>query len=416
MKAYNKVIIAVIAVTVLIITAANILLIAGNNGSNDREYRVEIGRVAEDIRNNGYNSSISENCRYVTAVKKYGGDIKNTDIFDTDSDYIIKEINGELYRIEYNAQSKSDRTSEIIIVNASLGVMAVLTVAVLFYIKNKIILPFERLSDVPYELSKGNLTMPVKESKSRYFGRFVWGVDMLRESVEQQKERELELQKNKKTLLLSLSHDIRTPLSAIKLYSKALSKGLYTDKAKQTEIAENIYAKADETEGYLSRITLASREDFLSIEVKSGEFYLSELITRIREYYGEKLSLIGTEFTVSDYSDCLIYGDIDRSVEAIQNVIENAIKYGDGKKIAVDVGTEDGCILVTVANSGCTLDSDELPHIFENFQRGKNAVNEKGSGLGLYIARQIMNKMNGEIFARITNGEFEVGLVFGKAG
>lgn len=416
MKAYNKVIIAVIAVTVLIITAANILLIAGNNGSNDREYRVEIGRVAEDIRNNGYDPSIPENCRYVTAVKKYGGDIENTDIFDTDSDYVIKQINGELYRIEYNAQSKSDRTSEIIIVNASLGVMAVLTVAVLFYIKNKIILPFERLSDVPYELSKGNLTMPVKESKSRYFGRFVWGVDMLRESIEQQKERELELQKNKKTLLLSLSHDIRTPLSAIKLYSKALSKGLYTDKAKQTEIAENIYSKADETEGYLSRITLASREDFLSIEVKSGEFYLSELITRIREYYGEKLSLIGTEFTVADHSDCLIYGDIDRSVEAIQNVIENAIKYGDGKKIAVDVGTEDGCILVTVANSGCTLDSDELPHIFESFQRGKNAVNEKGSGLGLYIARQIMNKMNGEIFARITKGEFEVGLVFGKAG
>lgn len=416
MKAYNKIIIAVVAVTVLIITAVNILLITDNKGSNDREYRVEIGRVAEDIRNNGYNSSISENCRYVTAVEKYGGDIENTDIFDTDSDYVIKQINGELYRFEYNAQSKSDRTTEIIIVNASLSVMAVMTVAVLFYIKNKIILPFERLSDVPYELSKGNLTMPVKESKSRYFGRFVWGVDMLRESIEQQKARELELQKNKKTLLLSLSHDIRTPLSAIKLYSKALSKGLYTDKAKQTEIAENIYAKADETEGYLSRITLASREDFLSIEVKNGEFYLSELITRIREYYAEKLSLIGTEFTVSDYSDCLIYGDIDRSVEAIQNVIENAIKYGDGKKIAVDVGTEDGCILITVRNSGCTLDSDELPHIFESFQRGKNADNEKGSGLGLYIARQIMNKMNGEIFARITEGEFEVGLVFGKAG
>ncbi len=415
MKAYNKIIIAVIAVTVLIITAVNILLIADNKGSNDREYRVEIGRIAENIRNNGYDSSISENCRYVTAVKKYGGDIENTDIFDTDSDYVIKQINGELYRFEYNTQSKSDRTTEIVIVNASLGVMAVMTVAVLFYIKNKIILPFERLSGVPYELAKGNLTAPVKESRNRYFGRFVWGIDMLRESIEQQKEHELELQKNKKTLLLSLSHDIRTPLSAIKLYSKALSKGLYSNTEKQMYIAEKINADADEIERYLSQITLASREDFLSIDVINGEFYLSELISRIKRYYTEKLSLIRTDFSISDYSNCLIYGDIDRSVEAMQNVIENAIKYGDGKRIAVDVGTEDGCILITVTNSGCMLESDELPHIFESFKRGKNSVNEKGSGLGLYIARQIMNKMNGEIFAKITEGEFEVGLVFGKA-
>ena len=59
----------------------------------------------------------------------------------------------------------------------------------------------------------------------------------------QQKQRELDLQKDKKTLLLSLSHDIKTPLSAIKLYSKALSKGLYTDREKQLEIAESIHSK-----------------------------------------------------------------------------------------------------------------------------------------------------------------------------
>lgn len=69
--------------------------------------------------------------------------------------------------------------------------------------------------------------MSVKEDKSRFFGRFIWGVDLLRENMEQQKQRELDLQRDKKMLLLSLSHDIKTPLSAIKLYSKALSKGLY---------------------------------------------------------------------------------------------------------------------------------------------------------------------------------------------
>lgn len=414
MKAYNRIIAAVITATLLLIIAADIVLFTDNNGGYEREYRVEISRIAEDIKNNGFNEGVLSECRYVKAVTGFIAENYDYKIFDTDSDYIIKEINGVLYRFDYTVQSKSDRTAEIIIVNIFFTISAAVLIGVLIYIKAKILSPFEKLSKVPYELAKGNLTTPVKESRNRYFGRFVWGIDMLRESIEKQKEHELELQKNKKTLLLSLSHDIRTPLSAIKLYSKALSKGLYSNTEKQMYIAEKINADTDEIERYLSQITLASREDFLSIDVINGEFYLSELISRIKRYYTEKLSLIRTGFSVSDYSDCLIYGDIDRSVEAMQNVIENAIKYGDGKKIAVDVGTEDGCILITVTNSGCMLESDELPHIFESFKRGKNAVNEKGSGLGLYIARQIMNKMNGEIFAKITEGEFEVTMVYCK--
>lgn len=147
--------------------------------------------------------------------------------------------------------------------------MAILIITVLLYIKFAILMPFERLSGIPYELSKGNLTAPIKETKNRFFGKFLWGIDILRENIEQQKQRELVMQKEKKTLLLSLSlsHDIKTPLSAIKLYSAALSKNLYSDAEKQYKIAENINEKADEIEGYVSQIITASREDFFSLEV-----------------------------------------------------------------------------------------------------------------------------------------------------
>ena len=233
--------------------------------------------------------------------------------------------------------------------------------------------------------------------------------------MEQQKERELDLQREKKMLLLSLSHDIKTPLSAIKLYSKALSKGLYTSAEKQLEIAESINLKADEIEGYVSQIITASREDFLSLDVKMSEFYLSELVTKIKRYYTEKLSLIKTEFYVDSYKDCLISGDPDRSVEVIQNIIENAIKYGDGKSIDISFSEEDGCILIAVSNSGCSLPETDLPHIFDSFWRGSNAENEKGSGLGLYICRRLMHKMNGDIFAEIKAGFMCVTAVFGKS-
>lgn len=408
MKAFNKISAAVIALIIVLFTAANVILLSDTGGIG-RPYRVEISRLASEIEKNGYDSIDLTECDYVTSVSEY-----SEGFYDSDSDHIIHEIDGELYRFDYKADGKTDRSELLMTVNIILGIMAAAIIAVMLYIRLKILSPFEKLSDVPYELSKGNLTAPVKETRNRFFGRFIWGVDMLRENMEQQKERELNLQRDRKMLLLSLSHDIKTPLSAIKLYSKALSKGLYASPEKQLEIAESIGAKADEIEGYVSQIITASREDFLSLDVNMGEFYLSELVTNIKKYYTEKLSLIRTDFHVDDYGDCLISGDLDRSVEVIQNVIENAVKYGDGKSIAVSFSEEEGCILITVSNSGCTLPDTELPHMFDSFWRGTNAENEKGSGLGLYICRQLMHMMNGEIFAEISGGYMRVTAVFTK--
>ena len=81
----------------------------------------------------------------------------------------------------------------------------------------------------------------------------------------------------------------------------------------------------------------------------------------------------------------------------------------------MSVSSEENCMLITVKNSGCTLPETELPHVFESFWRGANAGEQKGSGLGLYIARQLMLKMGGEIFAEIVDGEMCVTAVFVKA-
>ena len=389
--------------------AANNIILLTDSSDNGRPYLVEISRLVREIETDSLEITDLANCEYVTSVNKYG-----EDFYNSQSDYVIREINGKLYRFDYSIDHNADKANMILTANVILGIMSVLIIAIMLYVKMKILAPFEKLTDIPYELSKGNLTIPVKETKNRFFGRFIWGVDMLRENMEQQKERELNLQREKKLLLLSLSHDIKTPLSAIKLYSKALSKGLYSNKEKQLEIVENINAKADEIESYVSEIITASREDFLSLDVTMGEFYLSELVTKIKLYYTEKLSFIKTDFVMSKYNDCIISGDLDRSIEVMQNIMENAIKYGDGKSISISFSEEDGCILVAVQNSGCTLPDTDLPHVFDSFWRGANAEHEKGSGLGLYICWQLMHKMNGEVFAQIKDEDMCVTAVFGK--
>ena len=409
MKAYNRIFAIVTILVVALFAIANIMIVMKKT-EGGRPYQVEISRLEKEIKQNGPGSINLEACEYVTAVVSY-----EENFYRTDSDYVIREINGELYRFDYRLESNTGKTEWFIAVNSILGIMTVVLFTVMLYIKRKILLPFELFAELPYELSRGNLTSAVKESKNRFFGRFLWGMDILRENMEQQKERELSLQRDKKVLLLSLSHDIKTPLSAIKLYSKALAKGLYDDREKQLEIADNINAKADEIEGYVSQIITASKEDFLDLTVNMSEFYLSELVSKLQAYYTEKLALIKIEFCVTAYTDCLINGDFDRSIEVLQNVIENAVKYGDGKKILLIFSEEDGCLLITVKNSGCTLSEHELPHMFESFWRGRNAEKEKGSGLGLYICRQLMRKMNGEIFAEIAEGDMCVTAVFGKA-
>lgn len=407
MKAFNRLFCVVLAVLIAVFVAANFILL-NTDESDGRPYRVEISRLIREIES-GRSPSVSD-CEYVTSITEYC-----EDFYNSSDDYIISEINGKLYRFDYRTTAKSDDSRIILKVNIMLGIMALFIILVMIYIRFKILKPFDKLSDVPYELSKGNLTPPIKENRNRYFGRFLWGVDMLRENIEQQKERELNLQKDKKMLLLSLSHDIKTPISAIKLYSRALSKELYSDKEKQKEIALSINDKADEIEGYVSQIVTASREDFLTFDIHNSEFYLSQLISKIEAYYRDKLALVKTELIIDKYRDMMLNGDIDKSIEVLQNLIENSIKYGDGKLIRISFSTEEECLLISVSNNGCTLSEDDLIHIFDSFWRGENSKNAKGSGLGLYICKQLMLKMNGEIFASLSGDTISVTAVFQKA-
>lgn len=412
MKSINKILAVVIFIIVLIILLF-FICIKNISSYNGRQYRVDANRIANKISSDGFESIDLSDYSTITAVVLMN-ETNEERFFEAESDYIIREIDGEIYRIEY-APNKNDVTYSIITISSIfLIVISMITIGILFYIRQRILKPFAQLREAPYELSKGNLTVPIMENKDRFFGKFTWGMNLLRENLERSKQRELELQKEKKTLLISLSHDIKTPLSAIKLYSKALLKGLYPDSKKQTEIFENINKKADEIEGFVREIITASSEEFLELEVEQGEFYLSDVIDKIAKYYNEKLSLLNIDFTVEKYSDCILKGDSDRVVESIQNIIENSVKYGDGRIISIEFSDEEECKLITVKNSGCTLSEIELPHIFNSFWRGSNVKSNQGSGLGLYICHQLIHKMNGEVFAEVKDNFMYVTIVLNK--
>ena len=99
-------------------------------------------------------------------------------------------------------------------------------------------------------------------------------------------------------------------------------------------------------------------------------------------------------------------------MEVLQNIIENAIKYGDGRKIWLEINREEDEYGIIVSNTGCRLPDKELPHIFDSFFRGSNVEKKPGSGLGLYICRQLMHLMEGEVTASvISDGEDKIMMV-----
>ena len=399
MRAFGRLCIAVITVFLLLTAVLNLFLV-GVKDRNEGIYRVEAKRLADEIAETG-NYDL-EKYPHITGV--FTGD----DLYHSDEHYLIMEADGMLYRVEYTV---GNGQYSIAAINCVFGALFLLLIGLLYYIRGQIIVPFGRLNDVPQELARGNLAVPIPEEKSRFFGKFTWGVNLLRESIEDSRKKEITMQRDKKLLLLSLSHDIKTPLSAIKLNAKALARGLYKDEEKRRAAAESINTRADEIECFVSEITKAASEDFMSFEVTQGEAFLSDIITRIDARYAPQLAMSGTEFAIQKYDDCILSCDPDRLAECLQNLLENAIKYGDGRRIEISFDKMDGCELITVSNTGCTLEAKELPQIFESFHRGNNADKVQGNGLGLFICRRLMGLMNGEVYADIRDECFYITLV-----
>ena len=201
----------------------------------------------------------------------------------------------------------------------------------------------------------------------------------------------------------------------MKLYSEAVSRGLYSDMDKCREAAGNISAKVDEIENYIHEITKNSGAESFDYEINIRDVYLSEIIGSVENTFRDRLAAAGTELRIEKSSDCLLSADPDRLAEVLQNIFDNAMKYGDGKLITVTYSDEENCRLITVTNSGCELPENELPHIFSSFWRGSNAGNKQGSGLGLYICRRLMNDMLGEVFAEIKDNDMMITVVCPKA-
>ena len=302
------------------------------------------------------------------------------------------------------------------ICEAIVAVCFIVSVLFFVYIDRKVIMPFNRLSDYPERIAKNENADALPESKNKYFGKYIWGMNMLRDRLSGDNRKLRQLEKEQLTLVSTIAHGIKTPVANIKLYSEAIKSGLYRDEGvpdpKDAEVAGKITKNADDITDLVKELLESASKGVVVFEPKVTSFYLTEIEEFIKLEYDNRLNVLRIPYKIDMKSRVMINSDKDGIKRILVQLLDNAIKYSDGRGITVTIDKNEDGYIFSVKDTGSRIPDSEMPYVFNSFWRGSNAGDVEGNGLGLYEAQFIARKLGGDIAVRYLEDteetEFEV--------
>lgn len=202
------------------------------------------------------------------------------------------------------------------------------------------------------------------------------------------------------------SHELKTPLTSLKVYMHLLSNLEKLDDAKRLEYLAKASDQLDKLQLLISELLDQStiQQGKLSLHVQ--EMYFDFFIREFIRNYQETVS--GIKIVVKGKTDCIVKIDRYRMEQVLANLLSNAIKYSTEKKeITITMSRKDGFVFFSVKDFGMGIPTSELPNIFKPYYRvmGKKENTFPGLGMGLYIAKDIIVKHGGEITVMSTPGK-----------
>ena len=283
-------------------------------------------------------------------------------------------------------------------------VMVYITIYVL------ILRPFDKLENFAEEIAAGNLDSELKYERVNMFGEFTWAFDHMRSEIKKSKQCEQEAIENNKTVIATLSHDIKTPIASIRGYAEGLSENMDSTPERRNRYINVIIRKCDEVTKITNDMFIHSLHDLDKLIIKREKVQIDEVISDT------------IEAMQGSHDDIILNGDIQsmvipdadsgRIAQTIENIINNARKYAQGTKINIWTDIGDNEYRLHIKDHGNGIMPEDMPFIFDKFYRGRNRGDEPGSGLGLFIVKYIMEQMNGKVLLENSAGGLEVVLVF----
>ena len=282
-----------------------------------------------------------------------------------------------------------------VIVPLVLSVIGILTM--LIYLDVKILRPFRELKEYASDIAGGNLEKPLQVKRGNYFGDFTWAFDSMRREIVKSRASEKEAIENNKTVIATLSHDIKTPVASIRAYAEAFEANMDSNAEKRRKYLTVLTEKCDEVTKLTNDLFLHSVSEMNRLEVHAEKLDIVGFINEdVRKLFVEDEA----EIKLPGPSEILIHADAKRLLQIFENLKNNAEKYAKTKiRITLEQLTSapEHEIRIHFRDFGPGIPEDEIPFITGKFYRGKNAGTENGSGLGLYIVSELLQKMDGKL-------------------
>ena len=287
----------------------------------------------------------------------------------------------------------------------------VLTAMVLTqWIHKDVFAPINRLNLAMQKIAEGNFDYMLESEDDNEIGELYRNYEDMRLRLKESTEEKIQNEKQNRELISNITHDLKTPITAIKGYVEGIQDGVASSPEKLNKYIRTIYNKANDMDRLIDELTFYSKIDTNKIPYNFSKINVAEYFGDCVEEVGLDMETRGIELGYFNYvdEDVVVIADAEQMKRVINNIIGNSLKYLDKKKGILNIRIKDDgdFIQVIIEDNGKGIAAKDLPYIFDRFYRTDSSRNSSkgGSGIGLSIVKKIIEDHGGRIWATSKEG------------
>ncbi|SHJ94721.1 sensor histidine kinase [Hespellia stercorisuis] len=290
-------------------------------------------------------------------------------------------------------------------------VVIFLTAAIfIMWIYRAVNIPIHKMQDAAKQIKEGNLDFELKVDEDDEMGQLCRDFEEMRLRLKDNAEEKVAYDKESKELISNISHDLKTPITAIKGYVEGIMDGVADTPEKMDRYIKTIYNKANEMDRLINELTLYSKIDTNRIPYNFSTLSAQDYFDDCAEDLALELEAKGVLFIYHNYmeEDSRIIVDAEQLRRVVNNIVNNSLKYMDKPQGKINMTIRDvgDFIQVELADNGKGIAPKDLPNVFDRFYRTDASRNSSkgGSGIGLAIVKKIVEEHGGNIWATSQDG------------
>ena len=325
---------------------------------------------------------------------------------ETDSD-------GEVYDIAISQSDEGHARIHLMTKDLFLSAFIILiftALAIGLWLYRSIATPLVKLKKATQNIKEGNLDFVLDVEGNDEFSQLCQDFEEMRRRLKESTEEKNLIEKENKELISNISHDQKTPITAVKGYVEGIMDGVADTPEKMDRYVRTIYNKTNEMDHLINELTFYSKIDTNRIPYTFSKLNVEDYFSDCAEEVGLELETKGIELVYANYveNDVVVIADGEQIRRVIHNIIGNAIKYMDKKRGIIQIRVKDvgDFIQVEIEDNGKGIGAKDLPYIFDRFYRTDISRNSSkgGSGIGLSIVKKILEDHGGKVWATSREG------------